>query len=113
MIRKILQYIFYGGNIVSGVVHELSRILAEMHNTTQEEELKILTDILPVLREQDLDAKIWLMMMWFALDQVRIMKHLQELGHDIKRMTDAMRGVSTTEEKENPESQDSSINIHI
>jgi len=83
---------------VSGVVHELSLLLAQMHGTTQAEELKKLTDLLIVLREQDLDAKIWLMMMWFALDQVRMIKHIQELTHDIKRMTDAISAINQIEE---------------
>lgn len=99
--------------MVSGIIKELTRLLAEMHGTEPEEEQAELIRVMTLLREQDMDEKLWLMMMWFTLDQVRIIKHLHELSHDIKTMTEAIRATNTTEEKENPEPQDSSVNIHI
>lgn len=99
--------------MVSGIIKELTRLLAEMHGTEPEEEQAELTRVMTLLREQDMDEKLWLMMMWFTLDQVRIIKYIHDLSHDIKTMTDAINATNTIEEKENPESQDSSVNIHI
>lgn len=105
-------YIFYLGSIVSGVIKELTRLLSEMHGTDPEDEKAELLKVMGILREQEMDEKLWLMMMWFTLDQVRIIKHLHELSHDIKNMTDALAAISGMKE-ENPEHQDSIIDQHI
>lgn len=98
--------------MVSGIIKELTKLLAEMHGTEPEEEQAELIRVMTLLREQDMDEKLWLMMMWFTLDQVRIMKHLHELSHDIKNMTDALAAINKIEE-ESPETSDSSVNVHI
>lgn len=88
------------GKIVSGVVEELTKLLSELHKTTQQEEKDRLLELLTVLREQDIDAKIWLMMMWFTMDQVRIIKYIHELTRDIKLMTEAIQAVDNIPEEE-------------
>lgn len=97
------------------LVEALCTVLAELHNTTPEEEYQELKKIRQWFDKQDSDDQLWFAILWFTLDQVRIIQQMTDLSLSIQRMTEAMVAVSKLDnstEKDNHE-ESTSVSQHV